>query len=355
MSRMLARILDLAALLTPRRRGAPPASPKRIGLFLLWGIGDAVQTLPFLTALRQAYPEAKIVALGKSWLDELFAGQNLFDERHDLTPPWTRFAGKYRFWDGHWRKFLHQIARLRRERFDLLVGLRPDPREVALSRVLRADAYAGLAEMGGKSWISLDLGLGLSDLSNAPGAELAAHAAKRLTGLLPSPHPRFPRLAASPLPHRRPVLAVSFGASQAIRRWNGPALSRVLAGLRTAGGTVLMIDHPDSPDVTFPPGWDMVKWRGGLNELPGVLASADLTFCTDSGVMHIADAAGGRLVALFTSGNISRFAPPGQIVYSVEPMPCRPCFDKCIYASPRCVDGIDEAAVAALLDRALTA
>ena len=330
-----------------------PAAPKRIGVFLHWGIGDAVQMLPFLRALRGFYPDARITALGPAWIDDVFAGQGLFDARADLSPPWARHHGAPRS-RGAWRRFAGQLAALRRTEFDVLTGIRPDPREAILARLLRAKAFAGIAGTGPKAWLSLDLGDGFDDFQTSSGAIVAAHAAKRLTGSEVSPLPRFPVLPSTRQTLKRPLLAVSFGASHPIRRWNGAAISRVLAGLNSPPGTLLLVTHPDSPEIAAPPGWNLVRWSGTLSELRDALASADVLFCTDSGVMHIGDAAGCRIVALFTAGNISRFAPLGQPVYAVEPMPCRPCYDRCIYDSPRCVDLIEESAVSALIDRALT-
>ena len=349
----LARAL-LDGLAAASRRRVMPERRSRIGIFLFWGIGDAVQTLPLLQAIRQRWPEAEIVGLGKPWLAELFDGEALFDSYADLVPPWTRHRGKYRVWDSAWRRFAGQIRSLRAAPFDLLVGLRPDPRDVVLARLLRSQAYAGLAAMGAGGWVSCDLGAGLTDLENCPGPALAAHAARMLTELAMPPVARFAATKHAPAAWRRPVLAVAFGASHPIRRWNGAAIERVLNGLGSPPGTLVLVDQEGDAVLAAPSGWELVRWQGNLRQLKAMLASVDLAFCTDSGVMHIADAAGAPVTALFTSGNIGRFAPPGQAIYAVEPMPCRPCGDHCIYSSPRCVDLIDETAVSALLRQGLT-
>lgn len=349
---LVRRLLDFVAFLTPRK--SPIGEPRRIGIFLIWGIGDTVQILPLLQAVRRRWPEAEIVGLGKGLLPELLGDEGIIDTYADLTPPWTRHLGKYRLWDENWRRFISQIAALRRRPFDLLIGVRPDPRDVVLARLLLTRAYAGFGAFGAKGWISCDIGRGLDNLFYQTGPVLAAHAARELTGLETVPRARFANVAPHADTDRHPVLAVAFGASHPIRRWDGPALTRVLARLRSPPGTLISIDHDDGPDFAAPPGWDLVRWRGSLRDLKAILAGIDLVFCTDSGVMHLADAAGCKVVALFTSGNISRFAPPGQTVYAVEPMPCRPCGDHCLYPSPLCVDRIDEGALAHLVDMALS-
>src|SRR4051794_4178492 len=91
------RVLGLMPIL---RKGHPPAfapaaageganaAPRRIGVFLQWGIGDAVLALPLLSALRRKFPAARLELIGKPWLDDLFAGTSLCDRTHVLVPPW---------------------------------------------------------------------------------------------------------------------------------------------------------------------------------------------------------------------------------------------------------------------------
>ena len=66
-------------------------SPRRIGIFSQWGIGDAVLATPLLTSLRRAYPDARIELIGKPWLADLFGDSALCDRVHSLVPPWTRY------------------------------------------------------------------------------------------------------------------------------------------------------------------------------------------------------------------------------------------------------------------------
>jgi len=345
--------LDLIARLTPRKPG--PSPRRRIGVFLYWGIGDAVLSLPLLQALRAAYPDAHITALGKPWLVELFGDEGLFDAYLDIVPPWTRHRGKYRLWDADWRRFLLQALRTRRDPFDLLISVRPDPREVVTARLLGGWEYAGLAAMGGAAWISVDLGAGIADPGQAYDGSVAAAAALVLTGTDVSPMPRFrPRLSRRP-PAERPLLGISFGASHPIKRWHEAGIAATLSGMMKTPGVALVIGHDHSPAIHLPEGWRREDWRGSLTELKSLLAEIDVLFCSDSGVMHVAAASGCRVVALFTTGMLSRFAPPDQRIYAVEPMPCRPCGDNCIHPTLLCVDRIDSRVISAMLDDALTA
>jgi ADP-heptose:LPS heptosyltransferase len=360
--------LDLAASATPRRTST--SARRRIGVFLFWGIGDAVLTTPFLRALRAQYPDASIEAIGKPWLAELFGDERLFDAYHRLVPPWTRHRGKYRLWSPDWRHFIAAARAL--PRFDLVVSLRPDRRETLLARLLGAREFAGHAAEGGRAWVSADIGVDgrLPWFADATRREprlyrgqLAAAAAMALFGVGPEP---IPSLAVRPPPEDLigrlkaagyrggPVLAIAFGAAEPTRRWSSERIGRALAGVHRRPGAAIVIASDDSPPVERLAGIPWINWRGPLPELKRVLAVADVLFSTDSGVMHVGHALGCRVVAVFGPGSIQRFAPPApHLVYALQPMPCRPCSDYCIHPTPICMTEIEPVRVSPLVDAAL--
>jgi ADP-heptose:LPS heptosyltransferase len=67
-----------------------------------------------------------------------------------------------------------------------------------------------------------------------------------------------------------------------------------------------------------------------------------MMMCSDSGPMHIAEALGVPVVALFGGSRSEWYGPRGEYhsVIQVDEMPCRPCFDACIFSSARCMEGI---------------
>jgi heptosyltransferase-2 len=357
-------VLDAIAAATARP--ARPGERATIGIFLFWGIGDAVLTTPFLRALRSAAPAARIVAIGKPFLAPLLGDEGLIDEYVTLVPPWARHQGKYQLWSAEWRSFARAVRQLAKRRFDLLVSLRPDPRETALARALSADEFAGYADPGGAAWVDINLGQGVAGEGDVYRGELAAIAALRLLGTRPAADPSLSLFAPPPLLLSQlsaagyrggPILAVAFGAAHPIRRWSANKIAAALATLRRPPGAYLLIDGADSPRIEPPGNAPSVRWRGSLSDLRRALSVADVAFCSDSGAMHVAAALDCRVVAVFGPGSLGRFAPrAGQhAVYAAEPMPCRPCYDNCIHPSPLCMDRIDVAAVAARLDESLAA
>ncbi len=368
--RRLARILaDAMSLLTPRLKpAAPRRARQRIGVFLQWGIGDALLALPLLQGLKEAYPDSEIELIGKPWLADVFSKQTFFGRVHPLVPPWTKPHGKYRIWEPDWRRFLHQLIVLRQVPYDLLIGIRLDVREVLQLRLLKAHETAGFTVSGGRFWVTHDLGLDLPGYQSMHRSEIASQALKTLTDLV--------RPAASLLTITEEercqalerlrtggyrdglILAVHGGAGMPLRRWEGEKFTAVLRGLPETVKFVAIIGDSDSESgycIETPHSVPSMIWRSNLADLRGLMAVADVLLCCDSGVMHLAAASGCSVVAIFGPTSMERFGPCGQghKVVKIDPMPCRPCFDHCIYASPICMDGITVDSVSDALGRTI--
>ena len=92
-----------------------------------------------------------------------------------------------------------------------------------------------------------------------------------------------------------PIAAVSSGASWPTKRWPVARWQAVCAGLADAGYSVVELGRGDEG---IGAGVSLVD-RTSVREAACVLRAADLFVCCDSGLMHVALAAGTRTVALF--------------------------------------------------------
>jgi ADP-heptose:LPS heptosyltransferase len=86
-----------------------------------------------------------------------------------------------------------------------------------------------------------------------------------------------------------------------------------------------------------------LDWTGetSLRELAALARLADAVITTDTGPMHLAAAAGGRVVALFGPTAPWRTGPygPGQVVVR-KGLECSPCFGRTCDIGRRCMTGI---------------
>lgn len=361
------RVADWLSAVSPSRNAhLMPSSVHRIGVLMQWGIGDAILATPLLRGLRAAYPNASIELIGRPWLRELFADTILADEVHELAPPWTRYRRKYRVWQPVWFAFLRELLRLRRVPFDVVASVRCDPREVLQIRLLHARFRAGYGERAGRRWLDVDLGVPPHFADGAHASVAAARIAEALTGSRGEARPWLPvpgrvvdaavdALTEAGYTGGR-IVAVCPYAGEGLREWNVRGFERVIEKLPAEVGFIVVIADPSRPvmPLRVPADRASLIWRTSLSELRGLLAITDLLICNDSGVMHMASACGCPAVAVFGPAPKSSFEPLGESneVVIVEPMPCRPCFDLCIYRRPICMEQIGPEMVSSAVARA---
>jgi heptosyltransferase-2 len=119
---------------------------------------------------------------------------------------------------------------------------------------------------------------------------------------------------------------------------------------------VLVFADPDGYGGRLPMKSDNEVAQVPLHELKALMACFDLVVCNDSGPMHIANAVGTPVVAIFTSASPEWFAPRGKAnrVVVQDGFPCRPCFDRCIFAEPYCNSTISVGQVLTAVDELLS-
>jgi heptosyltransferase-2 len=364
--------LDSLSRSTPRRRNEEVGVPRRIGVLLQWGIGDAVLAQPLLRALSQRYPDSSIEVIGKPWLANLFAGESCISATHELVPPWTKPKAKYEVWTGEWRRYVKTLLAIRKIRFDLVLGTRFDPREALQLRMLNATRVAGVLGAGGAAWITDPISLTAEDYYFRYRGEYNAIAVRELTGSHYAYHYR-PQLSISNDARARAlnllersgyvgglILGIHNGAGNPVRKWRAGGFIEVIKSVQDLVKFVVIIDDgtdPAGPGIDMPHSIASMVWKTGIVELKALLSITDVLLCCDSGVMHIGAACGCRIVAIFGPTSSDVFFPQGEghQLVKVEPMPCRPCLDSCIYPRPICMDRITVSSVTRALRSTLSA
>ncbi|MBF0510546.1 MAG: glycosyltransferase family 9 protein [Deltaproteobacteria bacterium] len=134
---LLRAIFLLVARIFPQKE--PPAEQlaqgreKRILLVATTAIGDTLMCSPAIRAVRQARPQARIVAMVDRRRTELLASNPYIDD--------------FIIHPGKFKKLISLIKRLRRERFDLVIILHAnDPDSVPLVYLSGAPVRVGWAE-----------------------------------------------------------------------------------------------------------------------------------------------------------------------------------------------------------------
>ncbi len=274
-------------------------------------IGDLILSTPALSALREAQPSAHIALLTSAHAAPVVEGLGLVDEL--ITFDRQQFNGS--------RALLRPryLRRLLSLRFDVVIyfrhfTLRAGTLKFALMG-LRSRRRIGLEN--GNGWFLTDripdAGFGAKheaqywlDLVGLLGASSAPRPARVAQGDY-----ALPALAAGA---KRVVIHAGSGGYSVARRWAPQAFAAVADALHAQDGAQIVLvggrgdDTPAVLGAMRSPVLDLTG-KTTLPELAAVLRQSDVFIGADSGVMHLAAAAGARVVAIFGPSNHQAWGP----------------------------------------------
>jgi len=151
----------------------------------------------------------------------------------------------------------------------------------------------------------------------------------------------------------RKVVAVHAGGRLPTKRWPVGRFEEILRGWFVRRGVGALIVRAPGEDAPRPAGPDQIVWETPEpGDLAPVLATTDAVLCNDSFAAHVAAAVGVPVAAIFGSGDPGWFAPFGNRDHVIASDACRfrPCVDRCVQASPVCLEAVRVADVEAVLE-----
>jgi heptosyltransferase-2 len=307
----------------PRR---PDSKSAPIGSVLViepWNIGDVVLATPVLATLRQRFPRAKIALLARAYARELLEGSSLVDEVIVGQLPWTAPKNKYRITPALAKKMWSLIRELRRRRFDVTLDSRMDIRSNLLAAATGARRRIGYS-IGGGGWLLTDtlpsdrdnshrIDDWLALLQCLPNGDDATRPRERVRPKLvvDSRERESAERVLAVAGADRPTIGYHPGGSHPGKRWPLERFRELMVQLRgSLGGRHIVFLGPDEADAAgWPTGVSVM--RPSLRDLMGQMSCCDVVVCNDSGPMHVADALGVPVVAIFEVGNPQWFGPSG--------------------------------------------
>lgn len=295
--------------------------PKRICLIKPSSLGDVVQTIPLLPALKTAFPEAQI-----SWVisREL---RDLVDGHPDLHE-WIPFDRR-----GGSRGWLNLLGTLRQRRFDLTLDLQGLLRSAVMTLATRAPVRVGLETA--REGSSLSVNCMIPNSSKVVPAHSRNWRIAEVLGLGDLPRDAFVATSAADrdwvenqlagLP--RPIFAVHPGARWETKRWPVAKYADLMErARRQVGGSCLILgskaEKPDADRVT-----ELLNERFGsdssayllnlagqstLKQLSALLSKVDFAISNDSGPLHLAAGLGTPTLGIFTCTSAIRSGPGGH-------------------------------------------
>ena len=278
-----------------------PSHEPRIFIVKPSSLGDIIHTLPALSALRAAFPEASLGWIVNTEWAPLLLGHPHLDEV--VAFPRQEFRGL----TGWWNAWQWMQSTLSDKEPDLVLDFQGLARSAVLARSTKAPIIAGFREARELAWLAYHRRIPVPD-------HRQLHAVHRylrlLTGLgIPVPEePQFVLGAGDPVPEEAlPAGTAPLVAIHPFSRGAGKSLqpSEVLAFCKEAvseGLRVVVVGSSrEDFDVTvLPEGAVSLLGRTTLPQLIHVLRQACWTLSVDSGPMHLAAALTDRVISLHT-------------------------------------------------------
>jgi heptosyltransferase-2 len=296
---------------------------ERILVIEPWSIGDVVLATPLLAALRERFPRARISLLAKRHAVDLLEGSGLVDEVIVADLRWTAQRGKYRLAPSVLIGLRQLVRELRKRNFDATVDARMDIRSNFLAATTGARRRIGY-DIGGGGWLLTDTLP--SNRDDAHKVEDWLALIERLDkSAMPVRVDRVPpklvlderernaaqKSLAAEAGDARPTIGYHPGGSHPGKRWPRERFEQLMAHLKqTTGGRHVVFLGPEETGFDQWPGGVSVV-RPSLRELMALISCCDVFVSSDSGPMHIADALGVPVVAIFEVGNPQWFGPSG--------------------------------------------
>ncbi len=116
---------------------------------------------------------------------------------------------------------------------------------------------------------------------------------------------------------RRPLLALHRGAGSPAKRWTPVGFAAVARAWQASGGDVVDVLGPAEAGDEALAGAAVVRdWA--LPDVAALLGAVDAYLGSDSGISHLAAAAGARGAALFTATDPTRWRPLGRSIVALR-------------------------------------
>jgi lipopolysaccharide heptosyltransferase I len=311
--------------------------PERVCLIKPSSLGDVVHGLPVLSALRAHWPDAHLAWVVNRGLRGLLDGHPDLDEVIPFDRPKLGLTPDKIAWTAHF------LIGLRRKGFDLAIDLQGLLRSGIIARATGAPVRVGLAEAreGSRYFYTHRVGsMGreshavdrLLEVAEAFGADVARPRFRLAFG---AEDADWARTILQAIP--RPRLAVNVGARWLTKRWPPEQFAEVARrAVELQGAGLILVGAPEDRPLV-----DALKaalgpiesldlcGRTSLSKLAALASEVDVFLSNDTGPLHLAAAAGPRVVGVYTCTSPSRTGPygPGAVAVS-SCVWCAPSFVK---------------------------
>lgn len=291
------------------------ASPREIAVVRMSALGDVVQVLPVVTALRRAYPEARITWVIQPMPYRLIHNHHAVDE--------FLIFRRYRGWSA-WRSFMEVTRSLREREYDLVLDLQTAFKAGLVTGLLRAPVKIGLdrARAPELNWL-----FNTHHLPPRPMRHFQDEYLEFLEFLGIDPYPLDWGLSFTPAEEElqreffsrfdKPVCAIVVGTSWPEKNWFADRYAKLVDALAVDFGLqCVLVGGPGEVErrmaeeikklASVPP---VDALGDDLRRLAYLLAGSSLVVSPDTGPLHLSRGLDVPVVGLYGYTNPKRCGP----------------------------------------------
>ncbi len=338
---------------------------RRVLVIRLRSIGDTVLVTPSLFALRRFLPDVQIDILLEDWVAPVLDGSDLVDRV--ITIPRDSTAARAR------------VAReLRGTHYDVVYNLHGGTTATLLTRATGAKhrigfehyQYARLHNHAAPSSLeiwrrpklhSVEQQLALIGWTGVPVTDRPATKLAVTDCALTSVSDKLHKAGVG---EAESLAVIHPTAAFATKQWATEKFARVAEELAARGLTPVVIvapqEKPTADSLISQSSTGVASLSDlSLPEVTALTSRARLFVGNDSGIAHIAAAAGAACVVIFGSSNVAHWRPwttqANEVV--LEEMPCQPChgYFCAEFEKPECILRVPVERVVGAIDRVLRA
>ncbi len=290
-----------------------PESIKKIAVLRANALGDFIFILPALQALRETFPRAEIVLLGKQWHTSFVPGRISTIDRIVVVPPYPG-VGADETVSRDSPEINDFFYAMQQERFDLAFqmhggGGNSNP----FVERLGARISIGLQAQDAPA-LSINIPYVFYHNEVLRYLEVVRSVGATTAGIIPhvqvtDADRKEAAAIMTATTSSRPYIVIHPGASDSRRHWPAEKFAAVAGQLIDRGYEIFVTGTSAEAVVVTevvrhePRAIDLCD-KISLGGLTALLAGAELTVSNDTGPLHLASAVGGKTVGIYWIGNM---------------------------------------------------
>lgn len=314
-------------------RKAELENVKDILIFKTGAIGDVVMTTPFVSAIRKKFPKARITYYVGRWSKPVLENNPNIDRI-------VAFDDRIIFQKRILRTIL-LILKIRRGKFDVCFDLEKSYLFHLLIYLAGIPIRAGLDREGEGFLNTINVPYGAItheidtylNLARAVGARIPAKIKPEI--FLSKKDMKFADkfLKRNKIKKSDKIAGIAPGGAKnpgqdvSSKRWPRERYQELAARLARKGYRIIILGGPSDKDlIPYFKGYP-VSMDSSLTEMAALMKHCKYLVCNDSGPMHIAEAVGPKVIAIFGPTDPRKWGPYGDRHAVIWKRPrCAPCY-----------------------------